>query len=227
MTTDPAPTFLPDHDRGGSSTASTQVLEEIRHDALQAVGTILALLEVGTLTVDDPHATSTRLTQIQVEVLDLRTLLRDALLGPPSLREAAHDHDAVDVAAETARLVRATTVGWTGSVGVVMDTSTRAVVTRTELQRILRNVLRNAIRAAGSEGQIRVTVSPSGGEIQIEVEDDGPGFGALPVLHGIGLRSVRHMVQRAGGWVDTGGSSRLGGASVRIHLPALVSGPTS
>ena len=88
-------------------------------------------------------------------------------------------------------------------------------------------MLRNAIRAAGPEGQVRVTVSPSAGEVQIDVDDDGPGFGALPVQHGIGLRSVRRLVRHAGGRVETGGPSRLGGASVRIHLPAFVSGAES
>ena len=61
----------------------------------------------------------------------------------------------------------------------------------------------------------------------LKIDNLNAWYAESKVLHGIGLRSVRHMVQRAGGWVDTGGSSRLGGASVRIHLPALVSGPTS
>ena len=226
MTTEPLPTFIPDGGRGAAATTPTQVLEEARHDALQAVGTILALLEVGTLTADDPDATTTRLTQIQGEVLCLRTLLRDTFVRP-ALREPDPELDGVEVAAETARLVNAVTVGWTGAVGVVADTSARTAVTTHELRRILCNLLRNAMRAAGPKGQVRVTVSSSAGEVQIDVEDDGPGFGALPVQHGIGLRSVRHVVQHAGGRVETGGPSRLGGATVRIHLPAFVSGAES
>lgn len=100
-------------------------------------------------------------------------------------------------------------------------------MTTTVLRRILCNVLRNAIRAAGPAGQVRVTVSPGAGEVQIEVEDDGPGFGALPVRNGIGLRSVRRLVQQAGGRLEAGGPSRLGGASVRIHLPAAGTGAAS
>lgn len=222
MTAEPIapPAFL--HDRGPRSTATAPdpVAEEARHDALQAVGTILALLEAGALTVDDPRMTSTRLAQIEGEVLCLRSLLRDAILGRSEVRAWAPAQDVVDVADETTTLVGAATVGWTGAVGVVADTSARATVSPGELRRILRNVLRNAIRAAGPEGQVRVTVSPSAAEVQIEVEDDGPGFGALPVRHGIGLRSVRRLVRNAGGWVEAGTPSRLGGASVRIHLPS-------
>jgi signal transduction histidine kinase len=198
-----------------------QVAEEALHDALQSVGTILALLEVGNLTVDDPNVTTARLAQIQGEVLCLRSLLRDPVPSEPLVHDSSPAPEGLDVAAETGRLVGAASVAWTGTVGVVADTSARTTVSSTGLRRILCNVLRNAFRAAGPTGQVRVTVSPSAGEVQIEVEDDGPGFGALPVQNGIGLRSVRRLVEQAGGRVDAGGPSRLGGASVRIHLPAV------
>ena len=229
MTTEPIALRDLIHDRGlrPSEAAPDAVAEEARHDALQAVGTILALLEVGALTVDDPRVTSTRLAQIEGEVLCLRSLLRDAILGSPEVRAWAPAQEVVDVADETTRLVSTATVGWTGAVGVVADTSARATVSAHQLRRILRNVLRNAIRAAGPEGQVRVTVSPSAVGVQIEVEDDGPGFGVLPVRHGIGLRSVRRLVQLAGGRVETGSRSRLGGAWVRIHLPAVATGAAS
>ena len=201
--------------------AHVAVAEEALHDALQSVGTILALLEVGNLTVDDPQLTTARLAQIQGEVLCLRSLLREPAPSGPLVHDAPQAPEGLDVAAETGRLVGAASVGWTGTVGVVADTSARTTVSPTGLQRILCNVLRNAFRAAGPAGHVRVTVSPSAGEVQIEVEDDGPGFGALPVQNGIGLRSVQRLVQQAGGRVDAGGPSRLGGASVRIHLPAV------
>lgn len=203
------------------------VAEEARHDALQSVGTILALLEAGNLTVDDPQVTTNRLAQIQGEVLSLRSLLRDPLPSDPQVPAGAPAPGGVDVATETGRLVGAATVGWSGTIGVVADTSARTAMTTTVLRRILCNVLRNAIRAAGPAGQVRVTVSPGAGEVQIEVEDDGPGFGALPVRNGIGLRSVRRLVQQAGGRLEAGGPSRLGGASVRIHLPAAGTGAAS
>ncbi len=196
------------------------VAEEARHDALQSVGTILALLEAGNRTVDDPQVTTARLAQIEGEVLGLRSLLREPVPIDPLGVAGAPTLAGVDVAAETGRLVGAATVGWSGTVGVVADTSARTSVSLTELRRILGNLLRNAIRAAGPAGQVRVTVSPSAREVQIEVEDDGPGFGALPVQNGVGLRSVRRLVQQAGGWLEAGGPSRLGGAVVRIHLPA-------
>ena len=228
MTTQPIapPSFSLDDSRRALEARPDLVAEEARHDALQSVGTILALLEAGSSTVDDPRETIARLAQIQGEVLCLRSLLRDPLPSDP-LVPGVPAPDLVDVADETGRMVGAATVGWTGTVGVVADTSARTTVSSTRLRRILCNVLRNAIRAAGPAGQVRVTVAPSAGEVQIEVEDDGPGFGALPVQNGVGLRSVRRLVQQAGGRLEAGGPSRLGGASVRIHLPAVGTGAAS
>ena len=76
------------------------------------------------------------------------------------------------------------------------------------------------MRAAGDDGLIAVSVAVRAGWLVLDIEDDGPGFGALPVVHGIGLRSSRHLVRRQGGRVDVG-TSRLGGALVRVTLPAV------
>lgn len=229
MTTQPIapPSFGRDDSWRALGARPDLVAEEARHDALQSVGTILALLEAGSSTVDDPQETTARLAQIQGEVLCLRSLLRNPLPSDPLVPAGVQAPDLVDVADETGRMVGAATVGWTGTVGVVADTSARTTVSSTRLRRILCNVLRNAIRAAGPAGQVRVTVVPSAGAVQIEVEDDGPGFGALPVQNGVGLRSVRRLVQEAGGRLEAGGASRLGGASVRIHLPAVGTGAAS
>jgi signal transduction histidine kinase len=56
--------------------------------------------------------------------------------------------------------------------------------------------------------------------VVIDVEDDGPGFGALPTVNGIGLCSARRLVEDAGGVLETGRGG-LGGALVRITLPAV------
>lgn len=77
------------------------------------------------------------------------------------------------------------------------------------------------MRAAGRRGLVQVTVVSHSDGVVLEVEDDGPGFGALPVINGIGLRSSRRLVQRQGGRLDIG-TGRLGGALVRVTLPPSV-----
>jgi signal transduction histidine kinase len=64
-------------------------------------------------------------------------------------------------------------------------------------------------------------VATHAGSVLVAVEDDGPGFGHLPVVNGIGLRSSRRLVRSAGGRVDTAVGT-LGGALVRVTLPAVV-----
>ena len=126
----------------------------------------------------------------------------------------------VDVAIEARELVGSLSVDYPGAVAVIARTRAPAHVGGTALHRILGNLLRNAMRAAGNEGRVLVTVVSDAGDIVILVEDDGPGMGALPVLNGVGLRSVRRLVHQAGGRLETIPRGRLGGASIRVHLPA-------
>jgi signal transduction histidine kinase len=97
------------------------------------------------------------------------------------------------------------------------------------LSRLLWNLLKNAHDGDGRRGahRVRLTVESSEGEVRLSVEDDGPGFAAgrgaggsaKPGGLGVGLESVRALVERSGGRVDFG-ESALGGALVRVSLRA-------
>lgn len=88
------------------------------------------------------------------------------------------------------------------------------------LQRALRNVLENAFRAAGPGGHVRVRVAAEIGAAVVQVDDDGPGFGAGPAgLGSLGLSIVRDALDSCGGWLEVS-TSDLGGGRVRLHLPA-------
>lgn len=86
------------------------------------------------------------------------------------------------------------------------------------LERAARNLVDNAIRAVAGGGRIEVNVSARGSRGVLEVDDSGPGFGALSPRQGHGLVGVRHFVERFGGELAYG-TSVLGGASVRLSLP--------
>lgn len=188
---------------------------ETRHDALQSVATISALVAAGVETVADPQLTRRRLYQIETEVHALRELVQ----GPGGRMHA----QVVDIAAEARAVVSSLSVDYPGVIGVIARVGAPALVTETALHRILGNLLRNAMRAAGSDGRVLVTVARSAHGVVIVVEDDGPGLGALPVVHGLGLRSVRRLVHEAGGTLQARARGRLGGASIQIHLPAAES----
>jgi signal transduction histidine kinase len=88
-----------------------------------------------------------------------------------------------------------------------------------ELRRAVRNLVENAVRAAG-DGVVEVRVSTDGHQVMVEVHDSGPGFGLIPPQEQLGLITVRRFASAHEGRlvIDT---SPLGGALVRLELPAM------
>ena len=106
-----------------------------------------------------------------------------------------------------------------------------------ELRRIVRNLLDNAVRHAGSRVEIGVYVSQ--GQVHVEVADDGPGVPEtereliFERFHrgdpartrgtagtGLGLAIARSLTQRAGGTLELVDDGRPG-ALFRVSLPVL------
>jgi signal transduction histidine kinase len=110
------------------------------------------------------------------------------------------------------------------------------------LQRVLRNLLDNALRHTPAGGTIQVQAASDGGQVQVSVSDSGPGVaeadlerifdrfyrgelsrrrdeGAAASGAGLGLAIARGLVQAHRGriWAER---SPLGGVSVQIRLPA-------
>ena len=124
----------------------------------------------------------------------LAVLLRRVLAEELDPHEVAWDLD-VDVPAEPSPAVS-------------------ALVART-----VREAVRNVARHADAR-QVTVRARGTAGAVEVSVVDDGRGFDAeAPVPPGhLGLRTMRHRLERAGGWwrVD---SSPGEGAAVRFGLP--------
>jgi signal transduction histidine kinase len=89
------------------------------------------------------------------------------------------------------------------------------------LHRSVRNLVDNAVRAAGPTGEVVVTLGGSAGFGHVEVSDSGPGFGRVPAQQGLGLLTVRQFVGQSGGAL-TVGTSELGGACVTLRVPRAV-----
>ncbi|OJU86192.1 MAG: hypothetical protein BGO11_12890 [Solirubrobacterales bacterium 70-9] len=105
--------------------------------------------------------------------------------------------------------------------------------------RVLRNLIENARRHAGAEGEVTVSSSAAGGRLRVWVDDDGPG---IPVgergrvfdrFHrsdaardrgsggsGLGLAIARAIVTAHGGAIRAE-RSPAGGARVSFELPGL------
>jgi signal transduction histidine kinase len=98
-----------------------------------------------------------------------------------------------------------------------------ALVDAARLHRAVANLVDNAVRAAGAGGLVRVRVSMNP-EVEVVVEDDGPGFGSIPRGTGLGLVIVRDVATELGGTFDFR-SSVLGGAFARLRFPVVRSTP--
>lgn len=95
------------------------------------------------------------------------------------------------------------------------------------LQPLVENSIKHAFNPRSEPGTLRVSVREAGGQLCIEVADDGPGValppdGALPPGTGLGLRTVaRRLALRWGGAAGFTVSSRPGmGFKVEMRLPA-------
>jgi nitrate/nitrite-specific signal transduction histidine kinase len=94
-----------------------------------------------------------------------------------------------------------------------------AHIDRLAFWRALRNVLWNALTAAGESGHVVVRVSSAAGTAVVEVEDDGPGFDPNRATRSsLGITIVDGFATTFGGEL-TFHSSSQGGCVVRIELP--------
>lgn len=100
--------------------------------------------------------------------------------------------------------------------------------------RMVENIMGNAVKFANPGSTIRCTVTRVGDTVGIAVENDGPGIEQSKIerifepgyssggadSHGLGLAFVRTVALRAGGNVQA--YNRAGGFRIEITLPALV-----
>jgi signal transduction histidine kinase len=120
------------------------------------------------------------------------------------------------------------------TVDIAGDHSAQVRVERQDLDEMIGNLVENAAKYGG--GRVFVTVESKGENVDIEVEDDGPGipesereslFARGARLDttgkpgtGLGLAIVRDVAQIYGGRITLEESEDLGGLLARLTLPA-------
>jgi K+-sensing histidine kinase KdpD len=168
-------------------------LSELLHDLRQPTSAIVLLAGSAELEEDDPAAIVRRLRQIRAEAVWLSHLVESSCDGDEprvvDVREVVNDCvDRVDVVCPAR--VLATDVPTVYTVAAPVG-----------LRRALTNIISNAARAAGPRGEVQVRVAAND-DVVIQVTDDGPGFGHLPVMHGAGLKIARDALAGFGGRLE-------------------------
>jgi signal transduction histidine kinase len=114
-------------------------------------------------------------------------------------------------AVDAVRLSTSTRIGFSGR-------EAWTLIDRLAFWRAVRNMVGNAVRAAGPDGRVEVSVERGAGRAVVQVDDDGPGFGAAPAgRDSLGLEIVREFAVTWNGHLEIC-RSNLGGCCVRLRV---------
>jgi signal transduction histidine kinase len=194
-------------------------LRQISHDIQHEFGTVMLLASLLSTAPDVGPESQERARQILGEARWLHHLQRayeDSVSdhGAPAdpVRTPIRLDDFAEEAAAAVRLSSATDIR-------VVGDEVWALADRLALWRAVRNLLGNAVRAAGPDGAVEVRVEPVDGRAALQVADSGPGFGAAPGgLASLGLGVVHECVALCAGELQIRGGG-WPGCCVRVLLP--------
>ncbi|MEU5877468.1 HAMP domain-containing sensor histidine kinase [Spirillospora sp. NPDC047279] len=192
----------------------------LRHDIRHELGTIIMLASAVAVADDIGDTSRERIEQLLGETRWLDHLIRrldedddaDSVVTQPMVCPERIRVD--ELTAEVVTGMRLSTAHEVGLEGVPAWAHMDPVA----LWRALRNVLDNACRVAAGRVDVHVTVDQ--GWVTIQVDDDGPGFGAGKAgLASLGLGIVHDLVSGYGGSLEIR-TCEMGGARVRLLLPS-------
>lgn len=178
---------------------------------------------------DDPRLLEP--TQLVHDELKRLTRLLNELLSfarPTTL--AAVEHELVVLVHHVLEIERPLAAARDVTLTVSAPTAAPAEVDAGKVHQIVQNLVRNAIEAAPHGGHVEVAVAERGGQVVLEVTDDGPGippevmtrlyepfFSTKDGGTGMGMAIVHSLVTQHGGVIDV--ASRPGGTAVTVSLP--------
>ena len=143
--------------------------------------------------------------------------------------------DLASVVVNVSERLAATLAAKHGALDVQAPQSAYVLADAGSLERAVMAVGHNAARHVPEGGLVRVNLSRNGSWIEVDVEDDGPGFSEAALEHafdrfwrggtggqegsGLGLAIAKSIVESYGGRISLANRNG-GGALVRIRLPA-------
>jgi signal transduction histidine kinase len=185
---------------------------EFCHDLRDPASAIMLLAATTEPDRDPPETVRARLRQIVAQAHWLATLLDHGLEGewPRPLDVGSLVDDC---------LVQVNLIGPATVRAEIQQAGLSVEAPPIGLRRALANVVGNAVRAAGRDGHVMVSVREGDEDtVVVEVVDDGPGFGRIPTTHGLGLQIATDVLDSLGGTLDVSAPPD-GGCCVRLTIP--------
>ncbi|HEY2948608.1 MAG TPA: sensor histidine kinase [Micromonosporaceae bacterium] len=202
-----------------SAAEAAHVQRQINHDINHEVATITLLASL-LCAADDVGPRSRRRAE---EILGETRLLQSLLAADRGLADQVAGRAGLTVpvpldliANDVIAAVRLSTTA-----RISLDAGeTYARVDSLTFWRALRNLVGNAVRAAGPDGSVWVRARTEGGWALVQIEDDGPGFGECPPgSSSLGLGIVRDLADAANGELEIRAGA-TGGCCAVLRLPA-------
>lgn len=188
-------------------------LRALYHDLSQPLAAIAAFAEAALADPLLPGSAAGKLERIAEETRALHDLCQHVLVRPGEVRPVSLGHLARSVVAGCQAIHDAV-------VSVEVAAPALVVGEEAELRRMVWNLLDNACRAAGPQGEVRIRVGREAGDVVLEVGDTGPGFGAAGEgKASLGLAGAGRYARACGGDLRVS-TSDLGGALVSVRLPS-------
>lgn len=194
--------------------APGQRIREVCHDMRQPVAGVLHLAAAALAVPGLPGAARSWLERIVSEAESLAELIEQSLGG-----DSADAPLPTDLGRLASDVVASEQLTYQGRLQVLKPPCpVLADVDRVDARRMMANLLSNAIRAAGPDGQVTLRIASDHGYGLLVVEDDGPGFARIPPGTGLGRSVIAECLIRCGGRVGYG-RSEAGGVKATVSLP--------
>ncbi len=169
-------------ERRTADSASLARMQEFLGDASHELRTPLTVIKgyVEMLSKDQltaPADKSRAFNRVGSEITRMETLIQDLLLLAELGESGARDIETIDLSEiVTAHGTDFTTLNPDRTVGLQVTPALFIVGSRDYISRFIQNALTNIVRHTGSHDAVRITLAKSGKQIELMIEDAGPGL---------------------------------------------------